>query len=327
MNSTPPLNGASSNQQTTSIKKSIDVTAASLHKDDNAAPPQYSMVALDLDGTLLSNNRQIAKIQADYLKTLHNRGFTVCIATGRAAAGVYPHLQTLGIQEDPLPVVCSNGARGFHCSFGKFGMKTEELFYNPVPKSVVERVIQLCKANAYAIQYYHGDFIYSNAQTPALEILTSLYMQYTGVTIDYVNDHFQSLLDQDNLPSKLLVLYPDEYSEAAMDLFSQQLEADATVIKGYCTWFLEILSPQVTKGHGLENMCSVLNIPLAEVIAIGDGCNDIEFLQMAGLGVAVQNAERVAKDAADWTVEWTNDEHGVMQALQWLQRKGQLKFE
>jgi Cof subfamily protein (haloacid dehalogenase superfamily) len=288
-----------------------------IHNDNSKT---YKMVALDLDGTLLANNRQIADVQAEYLYKLHKRGFVVAIATGRGATGVYPHVKKLKIPN--MPVVCSNGARAFYCSGNN---KTTELFYNAVPKDIVERTVSLANQQGYAIQYYYEDYVYSNQKTDAHYKLTSLYTQYIGVRVDHVEDDFASLLEQNHLPSKLLLLFDDQYADTARTLVNDEFSPkEATVVKGYCTWFLEILKATVNKGEGLKQLCYTLNIALDEVIAIGDGCNDIEFLEMAGLGVAVQNAEPEVKQVADISLEFTNDQNGVMRLLQQLEERGEL---
>ena len=61
-----------------------------------------------------------------------------------------------------------------------------------------------------------------------------------------------------------------------------------------------------------------------DVIAIGDGTNDIEFLQMSGLGIAMKNAHESLTKVASYTTEWTNDEHGVIKTLEVLKMKGEL---
>ena len=328
-------NNTSTSTKTTTKKKDVET--------------MYRMVALDLDGTLLSNDRQIAAEQVEYLRRLQSNGFTVCIATGRAPTGVYDHVMKLGIHN--LPVVCSNGARGFYCSPlppntsldaaasllppppGQ--VTTEKLFYDPVPKRIVERTIQLANRLGYAIQYYtEDDCVYANQKNPIHYKMTQQYTDYTGVRIDHVDDDFQSLLSDgpdQQLPSKLLVLFDEKNPDVARRHFTNEFvtsegEEEATVVKGYCTWFLEVLSSSVNKGQGLKQMCLVLNIPLEEVVAIGDGCNDIEFLEMAGLGVAVANAEPEVKDCADFVSEYTNNQHGVMKVLQDLDEQNRLQI-
>ena len=78
---------------------------------------RYQMVALDLDRTLLATNGKLADVQADYLRALSEKGFLVCIATGRSAAGTYAYAAKLRIPR--LPIVCSNGSSGLVWSPGK----------------------------------------------------------------------------------------------------------------------------------------------------------------------------------------------------------------
>jgi Cof subfamily protein (haloacid dehalogenase superfamily) len=287
--------------------------------------PLYRMVALDLDGTLLQSNHKMSDVQAAYLRSLHAQGFTVCIATGRSAPSVYEHLQKLNLPE-PIPVVCSNGARGFY--YNASDLSKQELFYNPVPKSVVHEALRIAKENGCAVQYYYEDSIYVTATGDDVHRdLTAEYSRLTGSMVLPVEDDFKSLLDQDHLPSKLLVIFDESFFSTAVEIYSKELESQATIVLGILDWFLEILNPQVTKGHGLRNMCSSLNIPIEECIAMGDGANDLEFLQFAGLGIAMKNGKDTVKNVADSTMEWTNDQHGVMKSLQRLDEQGLLCFK
>jgi hydroxymethylpyrimidine pyrophosphatase-like HAD family hydrolase len=134
------------------------------------------------------------------------------------------------------------------------------------------------------------------------------------------------MLSQNQLPSKLLVLFDESKITHAATAYKSQLADRATVVMGTFDWFLEVLHPQVHKGHGLSRMCQELAVPLEECIAMGDGANDVEFLRMAGLGLAMKNAKEAAKKNANSIVQWTNDENGVMRALQKLETEGKLKL-
>ena len=310
------------------------------------------MVAIDLDGTLLqTESKTIADVQAAYLKSLSQRGFQICIATGRAASTVYEHLAKLETVEvvEPnestttdtntntttttttIPVVCSNGARGFSY-LGRHGSNnssaTKELFSNPMPKDIAKDVITLCRNEGFAVQYYYQDDIYTDAYLDEHTKLTQEYMDYTGAYIHHVStDDLLTMLEEKNqLPSKILVYYDVQYTNTAPELLERTFGSVATVIKNPTPWFSEVLNPTVNKGKGLQNMCDHLGIDIEDCIAIGDGCNDLQFLQMAGLGVAVKNAVDSLKENADLVLEWTNDEHAVMKCLQDLDANGQLRF-
>lgn len=293
---------------------------------------RFRMVALDLDGTLLSDDHQIAKEQIEYLRSLHMRGFVVCFATGRAAPSVYEHVRKLNLPV-PIPVVCSNGACGFemdaasslHHHHHNEQVQPKELFCHPVSIDTVNATLFLARKNGFGVQYYHKDLILVNSNAKEHATIVQQYSKLTGSTVTYVSDDFQSLLSQGNLPSKLLVLFPEYQKGHATQVYSTQLSSDlATIVPGVFDWYLEVLSPQVNKGYGLTELCRYLDIPLSQCIAIGDGSNDLEFLQLAGLGIAMKNAKESVKKHADLTIEWTNVEHGVMKVLQHLEQEGRL---
>mmetsp|Transcript_28126 Transcript_28126/g.46153 ORF Transcript_28126/g.46153 Transcript_28126/m.46153 type:complete len:151 (-) Transcript_28126:28-480(-) len=140
-------------------------------------------------------------------------------------------------------------------------------------------------------------------------------------------------------PSKLLILCDTAKLDEITNLVRTELngtsstENDAAtqqqaahVIRGTPPFFVEILDPTVNKGQGLRQLCQSLSIPLEEVIAFGDGDNDLEFIQMAGWGVAMKNARGVVKEAADEVAEWSNDEDGVVKTLQRYEHEGKLHF-
>lgn len=309
---------------------------------DNRSTP-FRMVALDLDGTLLQSNHQLADEQAEYLRTLYKSGFRICIATGRAAPSVYDIVKKLALP-DPTPVVCSNGARGFLLSYNDTTSSTidnhqkyqKELFYTPVSREAVTKTIQLAKKLGYFVQYYIDDGIYANPITESHRQMMKEYEILTDSTIETVDDDFDRFLgaqDDDKLPSKLLVRCEKEEFATCHPSFEELLNSTrdddklAHIVAAYnkdLDWFLEILHPDVNKGHGLRNMCQKLEIQMNDVIAIGDGTNDIEFLQMSGLGIAMNNAHESLTRVASYTTEWTNDEHGVMKTLEALKMKGKL---
>ena len=164
----------------------------------------YSLVALDLDGTLLQSNHQIADEQAEYLRSLHNRGFKVCFATGRAAPSIYEHVKRINLP-DPIPIVCSNGGQGFLCDTK---LQKQPLFYTPVPKETVTKTVNLAKEHGFSVQFYYEDSIYvANAITEGLKEKSRAYTELTGSEIIPVDHDFQLFLDRDQLPSKLLVLF------------------------------------------------------------------------------------------------------------------------
>jgi hypothetical protein len=95
------------------------------------------------------------------------------------------------------------------------------------------------------------------------------------------------------------------------------------LVRGTPPFFVECLHPAVNKGEGLRRLCTALGIEPSQVVAFGDGDNDLEFIQLAGMGIAMANARQVLKDAADAVTDYSNDEDGVALAVRKLMREGQ----
>jgi 5-amino-6-(5-phospho-D-ribitylamino)uracil phosphatase len=314
-----------------------------------SSSPSFRMIALDLDGTLLQSNHQMSDETRDYLRYLDQKGIIIVIATGRAAPTVYEQIARLNLPH-PLPVVCSNGSRGLQCSvvvpgdesasattrtsaaMSSSSIHSQELFSTPVPDGVARKTMELAQELGYVSQYYVGEYIFANPWLPHHFELTQLYKELTGSQTIYVHDNFEAAF-QLGLPSKLLVLCPCDEQDAMMDAFQTALNPNhhadsiaekmsATIVRGSLGWFLEVLHPDVCKGFGLQRMCDYLNIPLVDVVAFGDGDNDIEFIQFAGKGIVMKNGRDVCKEVADEVISYTNDEDGVRKTLQRMEAEG-----
>mmetsp|Transcript_13964 Transcript_13964/g.31700 ORF Transcript_13964/g.31700 Transcript_13964/m.31700 type:complete len:266 (+) Transcript_13964:64-861(+) len=256
------------------------------------------------------------------------------LATGRALKTVYETILALNLPH-PLPVVCSNGALGVMCQPDDTQpnkVAVTRLFDTPVTKPVAERTITLAKEMGFLSQYYADDDIFADPTSEVDHQYVDLYKELTGANTICV-ENMMDILETKPLPSKQLVLFPKEDQDKTLEKFEQALSEPnllidgkrATLVRGYLGWFLEVLHPDVCKGNGLQQMCQKhLNVELDAVIAFGDGDNDLEFIQMAGLGIGMSNARPVIKDAADLVIEFTNDEDGVRKTLESMEEAGQL---
>lgn len=294
---------------------------------------KFRMVALDLDGTLLQSNHKLSDETCEYLRYLDQKGFTIIIATGRAACTVNEHIAKLNFPH-PLPVVCSNGARGLMCSVqADQQVSYQQIFYNPVPEKTAGAVIQTAKDLGYVSQYYVGEKVYANPRKPEHFKLTEQYRELTGSDTIYISDDFEAAMKK-GLPSKQLVLCQNDQQDDMIESFEKTLNTEdflidgkaPHIVRGSLGWFLEILHPEVNKGGGLKCMCNHLGIPLSNVVAFGDGDNDLEFIKMAGCGVAMKNARDILRAVADEVINFTNDEEGVVKTLQRLENNGNLTF-
>lgn len=111
---------------------------------------------------------------------------------------------------------------------------------------------------------------------------------------------------------------------AAVQAEMEQQGITATVVRGSPPFFVEILNERVCKGAGLRRLCERLGVDLANVVAFGDGDNDIEMIQEVGLGIAMKNARPTCKAVADRVTDLDNDNDGVAACIGKLQTEGVL---
>jgi hydroxymethylpyrimidine pyrophosphatase-like HAD family hydrolase len=229
----------------------------------------------------------------------------VAIATGRSISSIVPYLEVLGWED--VPVVCCNGSLGFMVTpVPGAAPKLRQIFSNTLPAESSRLLIALARSLGLTMQYYHGETgeVFASPVTASDEQqqLMRSYAGLTGRQQRCVED-IGALVEQ--FPSaKALILTNDP--EALLQAADTQLPKGLfNVFEGSPkpAYFVEFLPSGVSKGDGLQRLCSELGVPLEETVAFGDGDNDKEFLECAGLGVAMKNAAPVAKLAADRVIE------------------------
>eukprot|EP00979_Chaetoceros_neogracilis_P017716 scaffold10267_cov270-Chaetoceros_neogracile.AAC.14 len=310
-------------------------------------PKKYRMVAFDLDGTLLGPDHKISDYSVQYLRSLHQKGLIISIATGRSPAAIaevirrlnlgFPSPHSLG-----FPIVTTNGAKGIHVCHDttlevgekKEGdgnpmidgrMKVTELFHQPVPLDLARKTLKVAKDIGCVTNYYIGHDIYAQVLEDWHLEATKKYSNLTGVDFTYCKDDYQETM-QRGLPSKLLVLCEPHTIDDTFQKVDEALGHEAKVIRGSPPFFVEVLNKNVNKGNGLQSLCESLGVDISECIAFGDGDNDIEFIVKAGLGVAMMNARDTVKEIGDAITDHSNHEDGAIRMLQRLESENKLIF-
>lgn len=321
---------------------------------------KYRMVAFDLDGTLLGPDHQISDYSVQYLRSLHNKGFLISIATGRSAAATAQVIRRLNLEypkphSNGFPLVTTNGARGIHVIhdhmiFQDNGDNDEneekkqappavrsgnpmvdgrmlitELFHLPVPMDLTLKTLTLAKSIGCVTNYYIDHDIYAQVGESWHLEATKKYSALTGVDYIYCTDDYKEAMARAP-PSKLLVLCQPESIDEIYTKVRDSLGHEAKVIRGSPPFFVEVLNQTVNKGTGLELLCEKIGVGIHECISFGDGDNDIEFIQKSGFGVAMKNARDTVKEHADAVTDHTNVEDGAIRMLQRLESEGWLHF-
>lgn len=265
------------------------------------------MVGLDLDGTLLTDRKEITPRTRKVISQAIAEGIVVLVATGRPWLGVPDELREFPGMRYALT---SNGARILDTQEGT--VLKEHLL---LPDSA-EKALEICGKYDTLMEIYFDGQGYAPADKMAkLERYHKNpnmweYMRKTRIPVDNI---FELLERENRGVDKVQALFSDmEERQAAL----RELEREPGLeLVGSLKYNIEINAAGVNKGTGLLNLGRLLGIRREEIMACGDGDNDTVMLREVGFGVAMGNAEEQVKEAADYIAP-TNEEEGVAEAIE-----------
>ena len=278
----------------------------------------YKAIFVDLDGTLLNSQKVISQRNLKCLNEFIDNGIPVVIATGRTLKSVKKVTQGLKID---TPIITLNG-NDIRKSIDGYSMM---LSY--VDNQLKEAIFAMCKniLNGNSV-YYIQNILFDTAN--GFYCLHPNLLDSNEFSTHYDSDVKE--LDIDNPPAEsivsfLFLLTPDSNREAFL---TEQTKFFKPLGAKFCTFngwpWIELGSPKVNKGTAMQYVCDYLGINMKDVIAFGDGENDVEMLAEAGLGVAMANADlhalKIAKAKA-----LSNDEDGVSVFLEHLKQAGNIQ--
>lgn len=261
------------------------------------------IIFVDLDGTLLRDDKTISDVNRQALQEALEVGHYIVFATGRAVSSGRNIAKKLELEKPGCYLIAYNGAVIYDCAAER------TLNRKSMPIEYAEYLTREAEKAGLYIQAYSESQILTRKHTKELD----LYLKRTGMQYRIEKDIW-SLLNQE--PPKMLLISLDH-----PDKLHQFQEEHRAWEEGKCTSFfscaeyLEYCPYAVTKGIGVEYLQKFLNIQPENTIAIGDHENDISMIQNAYLGVAMQNAQPVVKECADYITENDNEHDGVAEVI------------
>lgn len=275
----------------------------------------YSLVAIDLDGTLLNSSKQITENSIKTLRMLHENNVKIVLASGRMAE------KMLGIYREVLDICDSFvvGYNGAKCLYVKSHTDHEQVFHLPVSNKLLEPLFKYCE-NLCLMFYLNGSCITLEKHKDS-ELLSIFAKITNNPTWEYIQKYEDIILTGF---TNALVITDDE--ELADSIFSDLRRIfaceSAHIVKTDCAtndhhqFYVEILNPEANKGKALQKLCDQLRIPREQVLVFGDGENDIEMFNFAGHGICMANACSKLKEVAKYISQYTNNDEGVHRELQ-----------
>lgn len=260
----------------------------------------YKLLALDLDGTLITDNLVITEGAKQAIAQAVERGVVVTLATGRMFRSALLFAQELNLDAS---LICYQGAMVRHCRTG------ETVFHQPVPFDLARQFIELTQAHRLHVNAYVDDHIY----VAEMNDEARYYSNLARVPAEAVGNLLNFIDRPEMAPTKLVIVTDEAKTLGVLHEF-QAAFGDALYVTRSHARFTEAVHPQCSKGAALQALARSLDIPMEKVIAIGDNLNDLPLLEAAGLSIAVANASPIVKEKADFVTQGAVAE-GVVEAI------------
>lgn len=263
---------------------------------------KYKALALDLDGTLTNSKKQISAENKLAIHRAIDRGVAVILASGRPVLGMMHLVRELELKEKGGYVLAYNGGNIIDCRNGKL------MYERILPAECISLICSSAKKNGVVPMTYTEDEIVAEDDEDEYMIKEAIC---NSAKIKKVED-LESFV---NYPvAKFLVVGEHEklipVRDELKNAFSEQLDVFFSE-----SYFLEVVPKGVAKSTSLDSLLKKINIKREELMACGDGMNDIPMLEYAGFSVAMENAYPEVKKYADF-ITLSNDEDGVAHAIE-----------
>lgn len=261
--------------------------AAQLTLPDPATMPELKLVALDLDGTTLREDKTFSPRLIAVIHELLRRGVYVAICSGRAPESVQGFAQILGLDQGHGYCICFNGGALISLKDIK-----QDLFVSTLKAQDLIDIEHQARLNGCAIHAYSTRRV----------LLTESNIKFTEMEIAASMQGFEKILFPDEVKPqeeayKLIAVGDEKKLDAMRETLPFDFTQRFNIARTHPN-FLEFMTKGCSKGSTLHQLCAKLGITTQNVVAFGDAENDIELVQEAGVGVAVANAMPTLKAVA-----------------------------
>jgi Cof subfamily protein (haloacid dehalogenase superfamily) len=279
---------------------------------------EMKLIAIDMDGTLLSENLEISAQNIAAIRQAQEEGHIVMICSGRAKSDI---LQILERYDLDFPLGSSNGSVVY--ADGQI-LKTAY-----ISKNIAFVLSNMLEKEAFPYKLYTNKGIFvprdwkekvaaafqentSPAHSFPLEEIERVTEHQFKTNVIQFYDNTEKLLSGDIEVEKFFILTLNE--EKRVQLLQHLQQQPGIMITASAPTNLEVMDENGHKGNGLRAMAEHFNIPMEDTVAIGDNFNDVPMLEAAGFSIAMGNAEEEVKKLCD-AVTLSNNESGVAHAL------------
>lgn len=279
----------------------------------------YKLLATDMDGTLLCNNKKISEENIKALESISAKGVEIVIATGRSYSTLEKYINLFTFD---CYLITNNGS-----IVRNKQRKVERSIY--LKPEATNRIIDILseegvyfhssdEENIY-IESYRARFLeakrflkheYNNPLSLYRSLLAKMILDKNLKKIDFCK------IKNQKIPINTFFIL-SEKPQVLTKIKKQLWEVPGVAVTSSSGNNIEALSDKASKGAGLDYIGKKLQIPREKMVAVGDQLNDLSMIETAGMGVAVANANEEVLKKADWITR-ANQENGIAYMVEQL---------
>lgn len=262
---------------------------------------KYKLLVLDLDGTLTNKQKEITPHTLETLMKAQEMGVKIVLASGRPTYGIVPLAQALELKKYGGYILSYNGCEIIDWKSG------ELLYENVLNQEVLPYLYDCAKKNNFAMISYEDNFVIT--EHPEDEYVLK-EANLNKMPIKKV----ENLLEAIKFPVAKCLIVGESTRLALLEKEMYEVLKEKMGVFRSEPYFLELVPKGIDKAQSLAVLLEKIGMKREEMIAIGDGFNDLSMIQYAGLGIAMENAQQVVKESADHITS-CNESDGVAAAV------------
>lgn len=265
----------------------------------------YKILALDIDGTLLNSKKEITPVVEKAITSLQNRGIPVLIVSGRPAQGIRHVAEAIHFKERGGYILSFNGGKIIDCRTG------ETVYSKPIDSLYYKEIIEYANTLNASILTYDGDDIITEKPDNKYVDIESKVVR---MPVRKVDNLYEAISKDNVVVDKFLIAGEPEYMMSKVSAMAEHFKGRLNVFMSE-PFFIEVVPLGIDKAASLEVLLSRLGMTRAELVACGDGRNDVTMIGYAGMGVAMGNACEEVKAVSNY-ITASCDEDGVAVAIE-----------
>lgn len=264
---------------------------------------RYKAIALDIDGTLLNSRKEVTPEVLRQVRRLQDAGVPVMIASGRPEQGISHVAKSIGMDTLGGYILSFNGGKITEFKSGRVVYnKTIPVEYND---EIIDYAVKIPESTV--LTYENGAIITEN---PEIE-----YVAVESQVVRMPVKKVASLKERAVFPvNKFLVVGNPQILQREVGPMAEKFQGRLNIFQSE-PFFIEVVPLGIDKAESLDYLLSTLGFTGEELLACGDGGNDITMIKYAGMGVAMENACEEVKKAAQYITD-SCDNDGVAKAIE-----------